>query len=163
MSDFLINAMMLIPENCCAVILVGDGLERLRLEKLVEELKLTLQVFFAGKKPQTEITKWMSAADALVIASGNEGGPTISIKTLACGLQVVDKSVGIIPEVIDSEDIGFVVPPEDPAVLASALSKAAQRKVDREKLRARAEMFFWERLSERVLQVDQSVTGEQRA
>jgi len=161
-QDVLIRAMAQLPQSAGAAIFVGDGPERPRLEKLVEELQLTPRIFFAGKKSHAEISEWMSAVDALVIPSRNEGGPTVIIEALACGLQVVGTAVGMIPEVIDSEDIGFVVPPEDPAALASALSKIAQRKVNKEKLRTRAEMFSWERLSERVLQVYQSVTGERR-
>ncbi len=160
--DVLIKAMAKLPHDAGAAIFVGDGPERPRLEKLVEELQLTPRIFFAGKKSHAEIAEWMSAVDALVVPSRNEGGPVVVIEALACGLQVVGTAVGMIPEVIDSEEFGFVVPAEDPAALASALSKIAPRKVDKEKLRARAEMFSWERLSERVLQVYRSVVGESR-
>lgn len=161
-QDILIRAMAQLPPSAGAVIFVGDGPERPRLEKLVKELQLTPRILFAGKKSHNEIAEWMSVADALVIPSRNEGGPTVTIEALACGLQVIGSAVGIIPDVIDSEDIGIVVPPEDPAALASALSKVAQRKVNKEKLRARAEMFSWDRLSERVFEVYRSVTGEKR-
>jgi len=161
-QDVLIKAMAQLRQSSCTAIFIGDGPERPRLEKLVEELQLTPRIFFAGKKPHAEVAEWMSAVDALVVPSRNEGGPVVVIEALACGLQVVGAAVGMIPEVIDSEDIGLVVPPEDPAALASALSKIAQRKVNKEKLRARAEMFSWERLSERVLQVYRSVAGERQ-
>lgn len=161
-QDILLQALALLPEDAGAAIFVGDGPEQPRLEKLVKELGLTQRVFFAGKQPHDEIAEWMSAVDVLVIPSRNEGWPTVIFEALACGLQVVGTAVGGIPEALDSDELGIVVPPEDPVALASALSKVAQRKVDREKLRARAEMFSWERLSERVLQVYRSVSGEQR-
>jgi glycosyltransferase involved in cell wall biosynthesis len=152
--------MALLPENAGAAILIGDGPERPHLEKLVEELQLTPRIFFAGKKSHAEIAEWMSAVDALVIPSRNEGWPTVIFEALACGLQVVGAAVGGIPEALNSDEVGILVPPEDPAALAAALSKVAQRKPDKNKLRARAERFSWERLSKQVLQVYQSVLGE---
>ena len=161
-QDILLRALALLPENVGAVIFIGDGPERPRLEKLVVELKLTSRVEFAGRIPHAEIAEWMNAVDALVIPSRNEGWPTVIFEAMACGLQVVGTAIGGIPEAINSEDYGMLVQPEDPAALASALARGAQRKPDKNQLRRRAERFSWERLSEQVLQVYRAVLGEAR-
>jgi glycosyltransferase involved in cell wall biosynthesis len=157
--DVLIRALALLPKEAGALILIGDGPEKSSIEKLVQELQLTSRVFFAGKKPHEEIAEWMSAADALVIPSRNEGWPTVIFEAMACGLQVVGSAVGGISEALNAAD-DLLAPPEDPAALAAAMLRAIQRQPDKIKLRQRAEAFSWERLSEQVLQVYRSVLGD---
>lgn len=160
-QDVLLRALALLRGSAAAV-LVGDGPERPRLEKLARQLQLTRRVYFAGQKSHAEVAEWMNASDALVIPSRNEGCPLAALEALACGLPVVSTKVGMVPEAISSEDYGLLVPVEDPPALAAALSNAVQRIWDKSKLRARAEAFSLERLCIQVLQVYRSVLGDRR-
>ena len=48
------------------MVLVGDGSDRARLERLVAEHRLT-NVHFLGRHPQAEMPEFFRAADALVV------------------------------------------------------------------------------------------------
>lgn len=161
-QDVLLRAMALLPEGAGAVVFVGDGTDRPRLEKLAGQLHIAERVYFAGRIRHSEVPAWMNACDALVIPSWNEGVPAVAFEALACGLPVVSTKVGILPEVITSDDFGVLVPVGDPPALAAALFTAARRTWDKGKLRTRAEAFSWERLSAQVLQVYRSLLGDGR-
>ena len=63
----------------------------------------------------------MSACDAFVLASNNEGLPVAVMEALALGLPVVATRVGGLSEAID-DTCGLLVPPRDPDALADAMA-----------------------------------------
>ncbi|MEN3042286.1 MAG: glycosyltransferase, partial [Fervidobacterium sp.] len=85
-----------IPET--KFIIVGDG----ELRKLVEKKisKLGLNALFTGRIPQTEVAKYMSAMDVMILPSRNEGFGTVCLEAQACGTCVIGSSNGGIPEAI---------------------------------------------------------------
>lgn len=69
------------------LVIVGDGKERERLEKLVDELQLRDRVFFKGA--QNPPYAWFHHADLFVLSSMSEGLGMVIIEALACGTTVV--------------------------------------------------------------------------
>ena len=71
-----------------SLLFVGDGVLRLELEKYVKDNNLK-NVYFAGFKNQTELPKYYTLADVLVLPSGREKlGAWLSMRrcVLACRL-----------------------------------------------------------------------------
>ena len=101
------------------LVLVGDGPGRREMEKLAAELRLSGRVTFAGTVPNAELD--FDAFDLFVLATHYEGHPLTVLEAMAHGLPVVASAVGGMSEFVRHEVDGLLVPPADPAALASAI------------------------------------------
>jgi sugar transferase (PEP-CTERM/EpsH1 system associated) len=99
--------------------IIGDGPCRRELEELNASLGLGTRVRFLGE--QEHIRHLLATADLFALASTSEGLSMSILEALASGLPVVATKVGGNPEVVADGSTGFLVPPADPASLASAL------------------------------------------
>lgn len=102
---------------------LGDGPDRAALEELAADLDLATRVRFFGEV--AEPGEYLEQSDALVLASDHEGLPNAILEAMARGLPIVGTRVGGIPEVVEEGRNGLLVPPRQPAALASALSLLA--------------------------------------
>lgn len=115
------------PHLRCVV--VGDGEERAALEAQALALGLGATVHFTGAVLQHEVARWLRrahvlAAPCLVGEDGNQDAlPTVLLEALAAGLPSVTTPIAGIPEIIDHDVHGLIVPPGDASALASALSR----------------------------------------
>jgi glycosyltransferase involved in cell wall biosynthesis len=118
-----------------SLLIVGDGVERKRLERLAFELSVDERVVFAGAQPPEKMPAFLSAADAFLFPTErDEAAPLVLPQAMACGLPVVASRQGGITEVIDKPgENGLLVPPGD----LPALVQAATRVYEEEDLRAR--------------------------
>ena len=87
----------------------------------VEELGLTGRVFFDGFQPEPTAS-YLSAAIVLVPSAVEPFG-NVAVEAMAIGRPVIASRVGGLPEIIDDEQTGLLVPPGDPAALAAAISR----------------------------------------
>lgn len=67
------------------------------------------------------VATYYQAADIYIHAAKADTFPNVVLEALACGLPVVATAVGGIPEQIDHERTGFLVPPGDAAGMAEAI------------------------------------------
>ncbi|NJE11147.1 glycosyltransferase [Thermococcus sp. MAR1] len=153
--EFLIRAFSKVVKERKDVLLiiVGDGSERKKLERLISELGLENYIKLVGSKPHDEIPLWMNAADIFVLPSLSEGNPTVMFEALGVGLPFVGTAVGGVPEIITSGDYGLLCPPADPECLGEKILIALDKEWDREKIREYAEQFTWEEIAEKILGV----------
>jgi glycosyltransferase involved in cell wall biosynthesis len=98
----------------------GDGPLRSVLETQARTLQLTHEVRFTGFC--SEIQKLYAAADFFVHVPLHEGLGVAVIEALAAGLPTVASKVGGIPELIEHEKTGILIPPRDGDTLAAALA-----------------------------------------
>ena len=122
------------------LLLVGDGVDRHRLEEEAYRLGLARHCLFLGY--QENVAPWYAASDAVALTSANEGTPVTVIEALAAGRPVVATAVGGVPDVVAEGVDGFLVRPGDTAALADRLAQLAADPALRERLgergRARA-------------------------
>lgn len=90
------------------LLIVGDGPERLALEKRVKERKLEKWVFFVGF--QTDIENWFPVLDVFALPSLTEGTPMALLEAMAAGVPVVATAVGGVPKVVTDGINGSLVP-----------------------------------------------------
>lgn len=122
------------------LVILGEGRQRGKLEKLVRELGLDADVAFLGHTDNP--FAWMSKATMLVLSSAWEGLPGVLIEALACGCPVVSTDCPSGPrEILEDGVIGPLVPVHDDHMLASAMLTVLAAPPDREKLLCRAEYF----------------------
>ena len=103
-------------------IIVGDGPQRPLLEKLIKENKLENTIKLVGqKKDPWGYFKEQGGIDIFVIPSVKEGMPYVLLEAMSRGLPIIATKVGGIPEIIEDEKSGLLVPPANPEALAKEI------------------------------------------
>lgn len=152
-----IDALSLLPD--CHLAIVGEGVERSALEARVRSAGLGDRVLFAGARPNEELSRWYSAADALILASSREGWANVLLESLACGTPVVASRIGGTPEVITDEIAGELFFPRETSALVAAVRKVLDRQCDRAQVRRYAEAFSWDETTRAQLALFENILG----
>jgi len=101
------------------LLILGEGKERKKLEKLIKDNNLKQNVFLLGRKE--DISNYLNAADVFVLASLWESLPNVILEAMACDLPVVTTNVGGIPEIVENGVSGFLVKPKNPLALTKKI------------------------------------------
>lgn len=88
------------------LLLMGDGPERPRMERLCRELGLYEHVRFLGK--QDAVEEILAVADLFVIPSANESFGLSALEAMACEVPVISSNAGGLPEVNIHGVTGFL-------------------------------------------------------
>jgi len=96
-----------------------------------------VELLVVYKEPQSKLALYMSACDALVFPSYQEGSPNIVKQAMACGLPVVATDVGDVREIIGSTPGCYVCSPtvDDFVVSLERVLDARPRTNGREQIR----------------------------
>ncbi len=141
------------------LLVVGDGPELEKCQRLAVDLGLNGAVRFVGRVPHERIADYYHASDCFVLASRvhRRRNGWADVETMgrviceanAAGIPVVATETGGVPSLVAHRRNGLLVPPDDPAALADALVSLWRRPSLRAHLReeglrrARSE-FDWE-------------------
>ena len=125
--------------------MLGDGPLEAEVRDRIGSHGLQDRVVLPGVVPHPETPEWYRAADLFVLPSLHEGSPNALLEALACGTPVVSTRVGDVTELVDSPEVGLVVPTGDTVALASAISERLQKPSDPEKVRAAVRHRTWDR------------------
>jgi teichuronic acid biosynthesis glycosyltransferase TuaC len=134
-------------------VIVGGGGLRKKLEKIIRELDLEDYVKLLGEKPYSEIPLWMNAADIFVLASLNEGNPTVMFEALGCGKPFIGTNVGGIPEIIISDKYGLLCKPGDAEDLAEKILAALDKEWDYENIVKYSEQFNLNNVAQELFKI----------
>lgn len=99
------------------LVLVGEGDDRLRLERLVRDLGLARKVDFTGAVPHELVGAYYHAADLFLFPSTSETQGLVILEALASGLPVVAVESDAAGELLRNGE-GGTIAPEDPAAFA---------------------------------------------
>jgi glycosyltransferase involved in cell wall biosynthesis/MoaA/NifB/PqqE/SkfB family radical SAM enzyme len=102
-------------------LLAGEGEERERLTSLRDHLRLAGRVEFLGHVD--DVPSLLAASDILCHPSIAEGLPNAIVEALASGTPVVASDVGGIPEVVEHERTGLLIPAHDISSIATSLGR----------------------------------------
>ena len=105
-------------------LIVGDGDYGSHLKNLSKEYKIEDHVTFTGRR--TDIPALLSISDIFVLPTLIDALPTVLIEALAAGIPIVASNVGGIPEIIENELNGLLVPSKNPDQLATACLRLLQ-------------------------------------
>jgi glycosyltransferase involved in cell wall biosynthesis len=153
----LIEAAALIPDVHARMrfVLVGDGACRQDLETRVREHGLEGCFHFAGF--QKHPIPYLGSFDCFVLPSLSEGLSSAILSAMAASLPIIATNVGGIPELVEHETNGLLVPPSDPVALAQAIQRLADDHGEAFRMgrqgRARVERQFT--LQRMILQIEQ--------
>jgi N-acetyl-alpha-D-glucosaminyl L-malate synthase BshA len=98
------------------LVMIGDGPDRLAVEREAEEAGLSEVVDFVGE--QQDLVPWLSAADLFLLPSSQESFGLAALEAMSCSVPVIASRVGGLPDVITHGVTGFVFDPDDVAAMA---------------------------------------------
>ncbi len=151
--DVLLRALALLPDPRPRLDLVGTGLQETELRHIADRLGLGSHVRFRGQQDRQRIEAILAGAIALVLPSRSENFPLVILEAMQAGIPIVATRVGGIPEAVRHEKEALLVPPENPAALAAALTRILRDRELRYCLgvaaKARGISFTWEQAAER--------------
>lgn len=135
--------------------------EMARLQSLSRELGLQDLVVFLGKRAQSSLPYYYSAAEVLVMPSHYESFGMVALEAMACGTPVVASQVGGLAFLIQDGVTGFVVPGGDHLALSERLIQLLSQPDLRERLgqqaAAYAQDYSWEKISTAILDLYKEV------
>jgi glycosyltransferase involved in cell wall biosynthesis len=143
-------------ESRARLLLIGEGSEREQLEIVGQKLGLNGSVQFLGVR--ADVPDLLMSCDVLTLPSIREGLPIAILEAMAAGKPVVATEVGSVPEVVQHESTGLLVPPRDSEALAKALQMLLADPTKRRRLGAMGRKLVEERYSlHRTLEQYESV------
>jgi glycosyltransferase involved in cell wall biosynthesis len=142
------------------LIVIGDGPERAALQQLAVERGLGDHVEFRGRVTEEALREAYAVADVFALPSvfdarqDTEGLGVVLLEAMNYSVPVVASEIGGIPDIVQHERTGLLVPPGDEGALASALTRVLTDRRLSERLgagalRALRESFSWERIVDR--------------
>jgi glycosyltransferase involved in cell wall biosynthesis len=164
--EYFIRAMPAIRRHVpIEALLVGDGPERPRLERLAADLGVSDFVNFMGSRPNTDMPGLFASSDIAVLPSLMEATSVAALEAMSCEIPVAASNVGGLPEIID-ETVGTLFNPADPEDLAQrlvALMKRTDLAETGQRARARvANHWSLERLARRHQEIYRALVEEKK-
>ena len=124
--------------------IIGEGEERDALLARAARLGVADKVRLTGALANTELLRWYSAADVLLLCSSREGWANVLLEAMACGTPVVATDIWGTPEVVAAPAAGRLVKERSGAAFAAGVEALLSAGVDRGATRRYAEGFSWQ-------------------
>lgn len=115
-----------------SLIIVGDGNQRIALEKLAQELDIADYVHFLGMR--SDVPNILSACDAFCHAAPFEPFGIVALEAMATGLPVIVPDSGGIKEAVKHNSTGLIYPALDVDALAKSMTQLSKDKSIREEM-----------------------------
>jgi glycosyltransferase involved in cell wall biosynthesis len=96
------------------------------MKKMSQASNLKSKVFFHGSLEDENLTAKLKSAHVLVVPSSYEGFGIVYLEGMAFGLPTIGTTAGGASEIIRDGETGYLVPPDDAAMLAERLSRLAR-------------------------------------
>ena len=165
--EYLVRAIPLIAEEVdVEAVVVGDGPERERLERLAGSLGVSDRIRFLGSRAHGEMPALISSTELAVFPSLMEATSVAALECMACEVPVAASRVGGLPEIVD-DGVGGLFEPADPEDLAQRVTVLLRREdlaeLGREARRRVVERWSNARLAERHLEIYEELIQRRRA
>ena len=164
--DVLIRACALLKDQKDVHVFVGGkGPDRPAMEKFIAENGLA-NTHLLGFIPDEDLVDYFRAADVFVLPTRTgEGFGLVIAEANACGVPVIATRSGAPEEIVQDGITGLLVPPENPAALADAITQLRRQPDLRREMgraaRLAAEKLDWERNVDQLEQILNSELGSQ--
>lgn len=112
--------------------IIGDGELKNKLAQLIASLNMKNNIHLLGWRSPDDVAKFMGEADMFLAPSvtsqngDQEGTPTVIIEALARGVPVLSTFHSGIPELIQDNETGFLVPERDSDAIAQKIREVCR-------------------------------------
>ncbi len=106
---------------------IGGGEDREKIISLIKDLDLASVTQLLGTQPHQVVLEHYKNADLFVLGcevapnGDRDGIPNVLMESMAMGLPVVVTDISGIPELVENERTGLLVPPREPDKLAGSM------------------------------------------
>lgn len=126
--EYLIRAISLSGDKSIKLIILGKGPERDRLKQLINQLHLSDRVMLAGMVehalPYYLVSKLVAMVSYYDRKEGDfEGLGLVLLEAQSLGIPVIGTKSGGIPEAIQNQISGYLIPEQDPAALLQKIER----------------------------------------
>ena len=102
-------------------VLVGDGPEEQNLRRQAASLGIEDRILWTGF--QRDVAPYYAMATIYALPSLSEGSPNVILEAMSAGLPIAATRAGGVPEILEDNVTGLLVPTQEPQALAAALRK----------------------------------------
>lgn len=99
--------------------ILGTGPDEKNLKALLPH-----NVFFLGFVPDAEL--YVKAFSVFLLTSIKEGLPYVLLEALGAGVPIIATDIGGIPDIVEDNMTGRLIPPKNPEALAGAINECAK-------------------------------------
>jgi glycosyltransferase involved in cell wall biosynthesis len=100
---------------------IGEEAYAASIMRSAEAPALQDRVRFLGRR--ADIPDLLASMDIFLLPTRDETFGIVLLEAMAAGLPVVASRVGGIPEIVSSDEVGWLVPPDDPSAVTGALAE----------------------------------------
>jgi glycosyltransferase involved in cell wall biosynthesis len=162
--EFLLKALarVRVPDWECWI--MGDGPDRIRLERLSRDLQLTPHIVFTGTLSRDRVLETLSRSRLMVLPSLYEGLPYALLEAMAMGVPVVVYRVDGLEEAVPEGRNGIMVPPRDIEALGMSIRRLMEdpglaEQMGREGQRLVSEHFSLDQMISNTRRIYQQLLG----
>jgi glycosyltransferase involved in cell wall biosynthesis len=155
----LLRAFARLDDPAARLTIVGEGADRVKLERLAAELGIAGQLDLPGHV--SDPLPYLASASAFVLSSDYEGVPAVVIEALAAGLPLVATRCSVsLPGLLDEGAFGQLVAVGDEAGFARAMGDVLTMPFDPAAARAAAAPFRIGRAASRYRDLFAKLAGK---
>jgi glycosyltransferase involved in cell wall biosynthesis len=123
--QYLVGAFAQVHKKIASAVLVvvGEGDDKRRIERFVDQLALRDDVVFVGNVPHNRVPAYFAIADVFVLPSLAEGLPTVILEAYRAGVPVIATRVCGNSELVEDGVTGFLVAPGNEKDLADKIER----------------------------------------
>jgi glycosyltransferase involved in cell wall biosynthesis len=169
--EYLIKSAPLILEKCpnAKFLIVGDGQMKKELMELTEQTGASDKIIFTGAVPYEEVPKYINASDVCVVPKKplkSGYSPLKLYEYMACGKPVVASNLPGF-EILEQNEAGILVEPENSEELAEAIIKLLKDEKVREEMGRNGREYVvknhsWENVARKVAEVCEEAIREHK-
>lgn len=136
-----------------------------RLQLIAREEGIEGKVTFTGRRTRDQLKYYYNAADIFVSTPWYEPFGITPLEAMACGVPVVGANVGGIKYSVEHDATGFLVPPDEPGILAERMLEILDDDLTHETLSRRAirrvnRLFTWETVTQQLAELYEDITTD---
>jgi len=131
----------------------GPGALKNELLECAKSLNIESNIKLLGGVNHDELPSLIHHAKLLALPSYNEGVPNVVLESMACGTPVLATSVGGIPEVINTQTCGVIIPPKNENAVAEGLVTLLSKEWNPEQIQAHSQQFSWKKNKSQLINV----------